>query len=56
MFERSANDPTFATVSPKSVTFFGLVVDEGSHTDEDEGRRIVVLGTIHVGVGGYFRV
>ena len=56
MFERSAKDPNFAIVFCESTTFFGLVVDEGFNADGDEGRRVVVVGAIHMGVGRYFRV
>ena len=40
----------------KSATFFWLVLDKGFHSDGDERRRVVVVGTIHVGLGGDFRV
>ena len=56
VFERSAKDPNFAIVFCESTTFFGLVVDEGFNADGDEGRRVVVVGAIHMGVGRYFRV
>ena len=56
MFERSAKDPTFATVFCKSASFFGLVVDECFHANGYKGHRIVVVGDMHVGVGGDFWV
>ena len=56
MFEKSANDPTFDTVFCESVTFLGLVMDEGFRANVDEGRRVVVVGAIHLGVGGDFCV
>ena len=56
MFKRIAKDPTFATVFYKSATFFGIVVDKGFHSNGYKGRRVVVAGAIHVGVGGNFWV
>ena len=56
MFEQSDKDPTFATVFRESKLFLGLVVDKGFHADGDEGRRVLIVGAIHVGVGRYFRV
>ena len=40
----------------ESSTFSGIFVDKGFHSDEDKWRRVVVVGAIHVGVGGDFRV
>ena len=56
MFEQNAKYETFATFFCESASIFGLVVDKYFHANGYKGSCVVVMGAVHVGVGGDFEV
>ena len=50
--KRGAEDKSFAAVFGKCASTIWLVVDEGLHANGDEGSGVIVLWSVHVGVGG----
>ena len=52
MLERCAEDVALAAVLGEGLASVGLVVDEGFHSSGNEGRGVVVMSPVDVGVGG----
>ena len=52
VLERCAKDVALAAVLGKGLASVGLIVDERFHSDGHEGRGVVVMGPVDVGVGG----